>query len=181
MNLTWNNGVELISDWLEEADTHPDNVSCLVATLESRSEASFVFHSSDFCQMAALEQDLIEWQNFVEGKLTNKWRELQEEYYAMINSRQLATWWVAGLVTQLLEFVHTMWKYQNLVDHEHDQQGLRLKAARELDEAIKEQFTLGIAGLPRRDHIWQGVDSVKALSASDKKAWLWGITLAWVS
>ena len=67
-------------------------------------------HSLEWCWAAAINQDSIRWQNFVEGKLDVKWQYLQEEHYVRMGSNHLVAHWVVGLVTRLLELVHRMWK-----------------------------------------------------------------------
>ena len=123
--------------------------------------ASFAANSSVSCRAAALDQDKIGWQNLVEGKLTIKWRELQEDYYTRLGSQHLASSWASSLVSRLLELVHSMWKQQNAVDHKRDKQGLQLESARE--SAIHEQFVLGTSGLACHNHhyIRWGKDSVR--------------------
>ena len=45
-----------------------------------------------------------------------------------------------------------------MVDHEYNEQGLRVVAARELEAAINEQFIMGTLGLAHHDYhyIWRG-------------------------
>jgi hypothetical protein len=181
MTLTWQLGVASVGDWLTDTDTHGDIKDCLIGALTAREPSTlFSDYNSEWCMEATLEQDEIGWLNFVEGKISSKWRALQEEHYSEIGSRRSADRWAAGLVTQLLELVHDMWLHRNAVDHEHDSQGLKIKASQDLATAIQEQFAMGYDGLARRDrhYISHGKDDVKALSASDKQAWLRGVQLA---
>ena len=125
MRSTWFSNVTLLQQWLEEVDTHLDIIFCFIKTLESRNPHQlFSAFSTPACQAAAVEQDSIGWQNFTEGKLSKWWRQLQALYYWDRASRQSVTCWVMGLVTQLLEMVHGVWKYLNSILHEHDEQGL---------------------------------------------------------
>jgi len=59
--------------------------------------------------------------------------------------------WAKGLVSNLLTLVHKLWKARNDVVHEGDDLGLKVKDGRELEEAITEQFELGLEGLLPRD------------------------------
>lgn len=181
MTLTWQIEVDTVKEWLEQVDTHEDIITCLSDALTARdTDHSFLLDCPQSCLEAAWEQEEIGWQNFVEGKLSKTWRDMQEVHYASIGSQRTASAWATGLVTRLLEAVHNMWLYRNAVDHEHDQQGLKRKEAQELAQAIVDEFDLGTENLSRRDHhyIRRGRDSVNALSASDKQAWLRGIRLA---
>jgi hypothetical protein len=48
---------------------------------------SFVSHSDHICHTAALEQDKFGWQNFVEGKISKLWGQLQLDYYREIHAK----------------------------------------------------------------------------------------------
>ena len=73
-----------------------------------------------------------------------------------------------------------MWIMQNVVVHQHDNQGLKVKEGEELNAAIAEQFNLGPLGLPLRDrhYIDSGRETVANMSAAEKKTWLHGIQIA---
>ena len=75
------------------------------------------------------------------------WRDLQDEHYSSIGSRQSSSKWAAGLATQLLELVHAMWLFRNSILHKRDQQGLKCADALALENAIQEEFALGTSGL----------------------------------
>jgi len=81
---------------------------------------------------------------------------------------------------QLYSILHNQWTYRNSVLHERDAQGLRIKEGEELEQQIETQFELGRDGLNPSDwhYIERGRTEVGNLSASDKKAWLSGITIA---
>jgi hypothetical protein len=55
-----------------------------------------------------------------------------------------------------------------------------LKGSKQLTTAIQEQFLLGLDGLQAWDHhfITRGQDTVNALPANNKQAWLSGIRIA---
>ena len=95
MKLTWSIQVDTLKDWMEEVDTHPNIIEWFIAMLMTRdSSDSFAANSSNFCQDVALAQDKIGWQNLVEGKLSMLWRDLQDEHYSSIGSRQLQPVWL---------------------------------------------------------------------------------------
>jgi hypothetical protein len=164
-----------------EADTHPDIVTCFITTLTSCDPTALFSNScSAFCRDAALVQDSIGWQNSVKGKLSTLWGALEETHYSFINSQCSSSKWSAGLVTQLLEFIHAVWLFRNSILREHNQQGLKREDALALETAIREELTLGTSGLAHRDHhyIHRGRGDVNAaLSSDDKQAWLQGIRL----
>jgi hypothetical protein len=61
--------------------------------------------------------------------MMHSWGMLQLGHYQEQHSRQTVEKWMSGLVTQLLELAHDMWKHNNGVLHMVDEQGLPLKQA----------------------------------------------------
>ena len=173
--------VKLVDIWMQQNDTHPDIRICFRQALETRDpEATFSSFSSPFCHEAALEQDEIGWQNFAEGKISKRWRLLQEEYFQEIDSSRSADRWAEGMVSQLLELTHSQWKVRSEHLHERNHQGLLHDQAVALEQSINEEFARGYENLARRDRhlIQRGRDSVISLSGSDKQAWLRSVQIA---
>ena len=99
MTSTWLSNVTLLHQWLEEVDTHPDITLCFVQTLEMRNPGQlFTAFSTQACQAAAAEQDSIRWQNFIEGKLSKRWKQLQELHYREGASQRSVTHWMHSLI-----------------------------------------------------------------------------------
>jgi hypothetical protein len=109
-NQEWTSQVINFGVWLIEVDTHPSICYCISESLmQCLPSTSFVSHSDLVCHSAALEQDEIGWQNFVEGKISNHWGYLQLLYYHDLHSKQSVGRWTLGLVSHLLELTHGMW------------------------------------------------------------------------
>lgn len=181
MKLNYETRTNLLLDWLREYDTHPDILTCFTRALRARDvNTLFVAYSSPFCYEAAVEQDSIGWQNFLEGKVSRRWRDLQEQYFLERGSSRLSEFWASGLVKRLLELTHSQWKFRSDYLHERNQQGLKRAEAAKLVASIQEQFALGTTNLARRDrhYILCGYDFVRSLSAKDQQAWLRGIQIA---
>ena len=78
----WSNHVLILGLWLAEVDRHPAIHHCIIASLSSRMVAtSFVAHVNPVCIEATEDQDIIGWQNFMEGKIAKQWGTLQLAYY----------------------------------------------------------------------------------------------------
>jgi hypothetical protein len=170
-----------IKAWMIDMDTDVTIRECILLCLETRDPTqTFTAFSNPRSFQAAQAQDRIGWMNTTEGKVSHHWRHLQAEHYQSINSRRSADKWAAGLVTNLLGITHSQWLHRCAVLHERDSQGLKLKDSQELATAIQEQFLLGLEGLQVRDRhfLTRGQDTVNALPADNKKAWLSGIRIA---
>lgn len=177
----WRNRVANLGIWLLEMDTHPSIKTCIMESLSLRATTTLFSPNADhICMTAALEQDEIGWQNFVEGKISKSWGVLQWNHYQEQLSVRSGDKWSAGLVTQLLELTHGMWKHRNSILHAVDAQGLPLQQAAELEAAIHSEFRKGTEGLARKDQhfIRRGRDDVFSMSVIDKRGWLRGIQLA---
>jgi hypothetical protein len=180
-NQEWSSRVTNLDLWLAEVDTHPSIHKCIISSLSSRTiTTSFASNADQICFSAAADQDLIGWQNFVEGKIAKSWGDLQLTHLHEQFSKRTVDRWTAGLVSHMLEFTHGMWIHRNNVLHAVDEQGLPLRQAAELESTIHAEFSKDTEGLARRDYhfIRRGRDDVFSMSASDKQAWLRGIQLA---
>jgi hypothetical protein len=87
-NQEWTNQVTNLGVWSIEVDTHPSIHHCISESLmECTPLTSFSSHSDQGCHLAALEQDEIGWQNFVEGKISKYWGYLQLIHYQDSHSK----------------------------------------------------------------------------------------------
>jgi hypothetical protein len=179
--MTWDDGVELLEQWMNDVDTRDEIVECIITTLKARDPTvTFASNATHNILEAAEEQDTIGWQNFLEGKISKQWRELQEQHYNASFSVRSGDKWATDMVTRLLEFTHDIWEYRNSVCHERAANGLKRKEAEALEQDILEEFALDVTNLSRRDqhYIRRGLQDVQAMSASDKQAWLRGVRIA---
>jgi hypothetical protein len=177
----WHESLLGLEAWMIDADTDPAIRECIILGLDTRNPAQpFTGFCNTRTLQAAQSQDRIGWMNTTDGKLSQRWQQLQAEYYASTNSRRSARKWAAGLVANILTVTHSQWLHCCSVLHARDVQGLRLKDSQALAAAIEEQFHLGLDGLFARDHhyLTRGQDVVTALPADNKQAWLSGIRIA---
>jgi len=177
----WDDAVDGFEAWMTEVDTDPDIYDCFSKALRARNPAHlFAAYASDTTIGAATDQDKIGWVHFLEGKVALKWRELQDDHYTLSGSRKTSKGWAEGLVNNLLTLVHKLWKSRNDAVYEQDDLGLKVKDGQELEEAISEQFELGLEGLLPQDshYINRGREAVDTMTAAERKTWLHGVRLA---
>jgi hypothetical protein len=88
--------------------------------------------------------------------------------------------WTSGLLTQLLELMHSMWTHWNNTLHAVDDQGLPIAHSVQLQTDIYVEFQKDVEGLAWHDYhfICHGWDDVLSMSATDNQAWFQGIQLA---
>jgi hypothetical protein len=180
----WDEAVEGLEAWMIAVETDPEIRYCIIETLRRRSPtASFASQASPVSPeilQVAQEQDAIGWVNFLEGRISKRWRIIQARYYQANRSRRLAKSWAADLVLNLYTLVHRQWKARNDAVHERDEKGMKLRDAMELEDAIDEQFEEGMVGLRPQDqhYITRGRDAVDKLSAAHQQLWLRGVRIA---
>ena len=62
----------------------------------------------------AQEHDLLEWQNFVEGRISSKYVEMQRSYYrSREGCRRSETRWATGFIENLICITHDQWTWRN--------------------------------------------------------------------
>jgi hypothetical protein len=67
----------------------------------------------------AASQDILGWDGFITGMVSNKLLPIQSAVSHRSRSSSNATWWISGLITQLLQVTHTQWIYQCVLVHNH--------------------------------------------------------------
>jgi hypothetical protein len=80
----------------------------------------------------AEEQDLIGWDNFMEGKLSSRFREIQPDYLLETPSMMTAFDWTSHFISHLLHITHGQWIYRNISRHHHIYGLLKSTERREL-------------------------------------------------
>jgi hypothetical protein len=163
-----------------ETDTDPDIQECIFKALHQRRPQCFEEYAEDHILEAARDQDHIGCGEFVEGKISRKWRKAQDRYYRSIDSRRTSRRWAEGLVKQMLTMTHRQWTYRNSVVHERDAQGRMIEDGIAMEQAIEREFTLGRQGLHQDDwhYIDRGRADVNRLRAPLKQSWLQGLQIA---
>ena len=178
----WREVLVSLEAWFDVTKTDPEISKCILRSLAPREPTSFTTHAghSLLLQMAADEQDSIGWMNFVEGRLSQKWKNAQAAYYLSIDTNRSARLWAEGLVQQLLSGVHKMWIARNAVVHERDEEGRYVKEKIATENAIDAEFEKEYEDLRPQDfHLIDcGKEAVMNKTATDQQAWLHYIATA---
>ena len=120
----YNDGVTKIDTWLRTQRTDPLLRSLIRRYLKGRSLVSMVSLLTQRSQAQyhrlALEHDDLGWINFIEGRISKQFGEIQLKYYASKSSglfRKSARKWSAGLIERLIGLIHSQWLYRNSKIH----------------------------------------------------------------
>jgi hypothetical protein len=113
--------IDLLEQWLVEADTDPNLSECLVEYAKGRGGLSM----TEICRgmdnrylRVAEEQDAIGWRRFMEGMICRGLQGLQELYTTVEGSDVSGEQRVMGVIIKLLETTHGQWLYRCIQVHD---------------------------------------------------------------
>ena len=114
--------------WLHKGGkTEPELAYWLPKYIEGRGVLGFqdLGVMSPEMRSLAMEQDLIGWRNFMEGRISRKFYDIQllhlEDISGHLNGRD----WVRVLITKLLQMTHSQWIFRNITLHDKEGGSLR--------------------------------------------------------
>lgn len=174
--------IDLLEEWLEEADTDPDLLRCLILYARSRGEESMEYicrHVPRFRRMAEM-QDKLGWRRFMEGMITEQLIELQYHFLTIRGSRRTIKSWATGLVIKLLEITHGQWLYRNVVVHDARAGTIATLRKEEIQREIEHQLALGEQELPEEDRflLEVNIEDLEHSSGERQEYWLLAIQAA---
>jgi hypothetical protein len=148
--------MEEVKRWLGGEKTHPDLQSLLLLYLRGRGMMTCLECSTDLNLPSifhefANSQDIIGWDQFMMGMVSTKLLPIQSLHLIESKSLANAMRWITGLITQLLQVVHTQWIYQCVLVHDRNTGTLILQHKEELIKEIEYQLTLGADSLAEED------------------------------
>ncbi len=105
--LAFEQSAQMMEQWLDRNNTHPDIQSLLLRYLRGRgsttcSECSEVLGLPNIIQEFAASQDVIGWDGFIMGMVSSKLLSIQSAYLLQCNYSYQAERWISGVITQLL-------------------------------------------------------------------------------
>jgi hypothetical protein len=112
--------IDIIEDWIVEAETEPDLLDCIVEYADGWGGRSM----TDICKglgpqymQMARDQDAIGWRRFMEGIICKQIREIQNLYHFQEGTRMPLDQWAQDLILELLVVTHGQWIYRNIQIH----------------------------------------------------------------
>jgi hypothetical protein len=136
--------------------THPDLLLLLIQYLRGRGPITCLecldnLNLPHIFRDHAASQDIIGWDGFVTGMVSHKLLPIQCTVLHSSRSSSNATWWISGLITQLLQVTHTQWIYRCILVHSRMTGTLILAHKEELLKEVKNQLNIGPDGLDKQD------------------------------
>ena len=125
-------------------------------------------------------QDIIGWRRFMEGMISQRMVEVQQEYFELNGTGWKLEKWAAGLSVRLLEITHGQWLYRNVLVHDKVS-GSHARARKEdIAAQIEAQLIKGGEDLLAEDSYLMEVnlDDLSDSSGESHEYWLLAITAA---
>jgi len=125
-----------------------------------------------------LEQDSIGWYNFLLGRVSTKFQEIQGQYYLQLQQRNTGARWLKLLIVKIWEVSWDMWEHHNHILH-NTLTKRKQEELSKLQEEARAQIAIGTAGLLPQDYHWLRQPQRLFNKTSDQlQLWLHSIHLA---
>ena len=145
-----NKQINDLDQWLHNRRTDPKISMCLINTLKANGDESFYssmrLMTNDAIYLSCSQvQDSIGYHNFLFGRISSHWKELQRSYLEKkYNDRRFsADAWAKHLIAKLYRIIHNIWRYRCDRVHGKDQQRISKREKKALRKEIKLQYSLG--------------------------------------
>jgi hypothetical protein len=174
-----------VERWLDNNNTQPDMQHLLLQHLRGRDlisclDCATALELPPIMQELVISQYTIRWDHFMMGMVSRQFVEVQSAYLLCCNSSQLASLWIAGLITQLLQVAHSLWIYRWVLVHDRTTGTLILDHKEELMREIEHQLKLGADGLVEEDSFLLecNFDELATTNGEHQEYWLLAIQAA---
>ena len=149
---TWEACLSDLSMWLDGQNTDPSISASILYVLSlirdpSSSVPESLRNSTETVSQGLADQQIIGPECLLEGLLSSQWAIIQQQFYSSSGSRRSGPLWAARLVQQLLMIGFTMWEDRNDALHS-DKSVKAIRRSQELNDAIRDQFRMGVKDLP---------------------------------
>jgi hypothetical protein len=168
-----------VERWMAAHHTHPNLLLRLIQYLRGRGTITCLecldnLNLPHIFQDYAASQDVIGWDGFVTGMVSNKLLCIQSAVSHSSRSSSYAMRWISGLITQLLQVTHTQWIYQCILVHNRTTGTLISAHKEELLKEVKNQINIGPDGLDEQDQFLLecNFDELATTAGEHQEYWL---------
>jgi hypothetical protein len=127
--------------WIQEYLLHRGQVWTVnLATLRPMSAA---------LREVAESQDRIGWVELLHGKVSTKFRKIQQAHCTMAGTRISGDDWITHFTRQLIEISHAQWLYRNFTLHHYTKRYLRLRTVNDIRREVEELADTRPSDIPR--------------------------------
>ena len=122
---------------------------------------------------AAENQTKIGWQQFLLGKISKKWIDIQARYLLQVGSKKSAFNWATELIRRLWKIAWQLWKYRCDFAHSKDSNWYASRVD-SISSQVRAEFSRGKQGATGLHARWwkQPVEQILSLSLEAQERWL---------
>ena len=172
----WSDSLKDLEKWLWSRLTEPTLLTSILTYIKYRGTKTFVNTIPRYSSLQALasDQDAIGWDNFIEGRISLHFREVQTKYYIEQESRSSGLKWASDLISQLFIMIRTQWLHRNAVVHKRRRDGLKIIEGNKISEKIQETLQEGGNTVDEADQylLDHSIEEIDAWTGAKKKIWL---------
>ena len=171
----WLEQLELLKTWLKVQKTKGDIIATIIRNLKKLRQNGGIYghHYKDrTVQLANRTQEKIGWDQFMLGRITKQWANIQEQHYQNTKSRRTGKRWAINLLKEIWNIHWILWNHRN--EALHSSGNHIVLGSRRFDKEILRELKKGCALLHSTEKYLFAVtmDDVKDWTANRKQKWL---------
>ena len=106
----------------------------------------------------AISQDIIGWHNFMEGRISRHFYNIQCVHLAMSSSYLNGKDWTKQFIDRILRITHSQWIYRNVCLHDRKEGYLHHHEMEEMKDKAEELAEINAAELPKESRFLLEMD-----------------------
>ena len=124
----------------------------------------------------AKDQDEIGWRNFMEGRVSTRFYDIQTVFLADSSGHLNGRDWVKGFISRLLQITHSQWLFRNITLHSREGGSMRKKKMEEMRSEAEILACVNPVALPEESRFLLELDGGRYVRGEghyhDKVHWL---------
>ena len=135
---------------------------------------------SEGMKMLAVSQDIIGWHNFMEGRISRHFYNIQCVHLAMSSSYLNGKDWTKQCIDRILRITHSQWIYRNVCLHDRKEGCLHHHEMEEMDDKAEELAEINPAELPKESRFLLEMDGEESTNRTynDLDYWIRAVEAA---
>jgi hypothetical protein len=174
--MTWERSVTKLQVWMELTHTMPELQTAIVTRLrqwKGTIRGNPVWTAKFGLREAVMYQDELGWYNFLMGRISIQWKEVQHRYYQWLGKRNTGRKWATALIKKVWEVSWDMWDHRNKV-RLNTVTPAQIRRNEALDALIHDEYLRGTTGMTPRDHHWLSHAKERILEYPYERKEQWG-------
>lgn len=170
---------EKLSAWLNKSGkTDPELAYWIPKYTLARGTITFqdMGNMSPSVKRLAEEQDAIGWRNFMEGRLSSRFCEIQSVYLTDVECHLNGRDWMKSFISRLMQLTHSQWLYRNITLHDKAGGSLRKQKMEQMKSEAEMLACTDPCAFPKESRFLLELDDERYIRGDgnfhDKSYWL---------